>query len=126
MKFRVECDLPDEWAKSFISMLMDMNRLGEIQKSAIVGMFTDGSNGFNPKFKVLLQDPDATSDMPLPHGVHVKTHSEAGERYYHTAIVHRPLDDWGKEDWEGPDEDLTHKKPLLLKKAVEETKKEDG
>ncbi len=110
MKFRVECELPDEWAKSFISMLMDMNRLGEIERSAIVGLFVDGSNGLKPDFRVLLMDEDADSNMALPYGVHIKTHSEAGELYYHSAIVHRPTEEWANTDWKSPDDLLSKKR----------------
>ena len=116
MKLLIECEMPEAWLNSFLSMLNDMETLGRIEASAIVGMFVDGSNGFSPSFKVkdkqtkvnefgsiTRQDVSVSIKRykdKLPYGIHIKTNSDAGQKYYHTAIIHRPS--WENHEWDEP------------------------
>lgn len=116
MKLTIECEMPEAWLNCFLSMLNDMETLGRIEASAIVGMFVDGSNGFTPYFRVRerqtrVNENGSVSKVEnvvsikrykdtLPYGIHIKTNSDAGQKYYHTAIVHRPS--WENHEWDEP------------------------
>lgn len=118
MKLLIECEMPEQWMDSFLSMLNDIEILGEKERSAIVGIFADGSNGFKPKFHIKTKENKLDEDTykitridisssikeykeSLPYGIHIKTNSDAGQKYYHTAIIHRP--NWENHEWDEPD-----------------------
>ena len=51
MKINIECEIPDEYVDSFLSMLHMMEILGSNGSSKPVAMFVDGDGDFRPKFK---------------------------------------------------------------------------
>ena len=50
VEFDVHCKMKKCWANEFLSLLKDMQRLGEIGSSRFRGMYCDGDGDFRPKF----------------------------------------------------------------------------
>ena len=50
VEFDVHCVMKKCWANEFLSMLADMQRLGEMGSSRMRGMYCDGDGDFRPKF----------------------------------------------------------------------------
>lgn len=50
VEFDVHCKMRKCWANEFLSLLKDMQRLGEMGSSRFRGMYCDGDGDFRPKF----------------------------------------------------------------------------
>lgn len=50
VEFDVHCKMKKCWANEFLSLLKDMQRLGEMGSSRFRGMYCDGDGDFRPKF----------------------------------------------------------------------------
>ena len=50
VEFDVHCKMRKCWAHEFLSLLKDMQRLGEMGSSRFRGMYCDGDGDFRPKF----------------------------------------------------------------------------
>lgn len=61
VEFDVHCKMRKCWAHEFLSMLKDMQRLGEMGSSRFRGMYCDGDGDFRPKFTHNFKDFVETS-----------------------------------------------------------------
>jgi len=50
VEFDVHCKMKKCWANEFLSLLVEMQRLGNMGCSRIRGMYCDGDGDFRPKF----------------------------------------------------------------------------
>ncbi len=50
--FTVECKIEERWIPHFMSMLKEMERLGDRGSTRVVGIVSDGDGDFRPKFNV--------------------------------------------------------------------------
>lgn len=47
----IECEMEERWIPHFLSLFREMQRLGNIGSSRLLGFFADGDGDFQPKFK---------------------------------------------------------------------------
>jgi hypothetical protein len=50
-EFDIKCKMKARWVPHFLSMLAEMESLGNIGSSRVVSIFSDGDGDFRPKFK---------------------------------------------------------------------------
>jgi len=50
-KFTINVEMEERWVVHFMSMLAEMESLGNMGSSTIVGMYADGDGDFRPKFE---------------------------------------------------------------------------
>jgi hypothetical protein len=74
VEFDVHCRMKKCWANEFLSLLADMQLLGEIGSSRIRGFYCDGDGDFRPKFTHNFKDFIKTTPIkskPLEDGIDI-------------------------------------------------------
>lgn len=66
-KFTIRVEMEERWVSHFISMLKEMEHLGDIGASRTVSLYSDGDGDFRPKF---ISDIDVDLVKPNLMGVY--------------------------------------------------------
>lgn len=51
-KFTIDVEMEERWIDDFCSMLEQMEILGKVGSSKVVGIYSDGDGDFRPKFNI--------------------------------------------------------------------------
>lgn len=51
-EFNIKVEMEERWINDFCSMLKEMENFGNLGKSKIIGIYSDGDGDFRPKFNI--------------------------------------------------------------------------